>query len=253
MSLILKIDGDPVWLAPQSHSYSGTVILLHGHDVHGQPVDVPADLLLAVSPLLRSILSAGHLPPAYYQPAISLPSVTYQVLQIVKELFSSGMVSIDKRTKVTEIQSVFKMLGIGVELICDQLQGVKMENEEVEEYFEYGETEDEFSKVKIHQTVKSSDIVKVEPDSGVKLNGSSIRPSIASSPLYSCSIIPVPKILPDPNDQAKFCCYICKKKFSKAKELSKHASEQHKNKKLFGCLSCPFSAKSNSDIIEKIV
>ena len=198
MSLILKIDGDPVWLPPQSHSYSGTVILLQGDDVHGQPVDVPADLLLAVSPLLRSILSAGHLPPAYYQPAISLPSVTYQVLQIVKELFSSGMVSIDKRTKVTEIQSVFKMLGIGVELICDQPQGVKADNNlskdsEVEnkvyldpvcgsvknmfinhiksekngEYLENDIFEDAFCIVKNQQTVTSLDIVKVEPDSVV--------------------------------------------------------------------------------------
>ena len=107
MSLILKIDGDPVWLPPQSRSYSGTVILLQGDDdKHGLPVDVPADLLLAVSPLLRSILSAGHLPPAYHQPAISLTLVTCQVLQIVKELFSSEIVSIDKNTKVTEISPV---------------------------------------------------------------------------------------------------------------------------------------------------
>ena len=97
MSLILKRDGDPVWLPPQqAHSYSKTVILLQGgDDVLAQPVDIPADQLLAVSPLLRSILSTGHLPPAYYQPAIVLSSVSSQVLQIFKEMFSSGMVSID--------------------------------------------------------------------------------------------------------------------------------------------------------------
>jgi len=162
MSLIFKVDGDPFWLEPQASSYAETVIRLRGDgaDVPGHPVDVPAVLLLAVSPLLRSILSADHLPPAYQQPAISLPSVTCQALQTVRELFVSGEVSVDKSTNVTEIQSVFKMLGIDIELICDQPQVVKMENE----YFEYIKTEDEFPNVKKHNTLKSLDIVKVEPE-----------------------------------------------------------------------------------------
>jgi len=166
MSLILKVDGDPFWLEPQASSYAETVIRLRGDgaDVPGHPVDVPAVLLLAVSPLLRSILSADHLPPAYQQPAISLPSVTCQALQTVRELFVSGEVSVDKSANVTEIQSVFKMLGIEIELICDQPQVVKMENEKVEEYFEYIKTEDEFPNVKKHNTLKSLDIVKVEPE-----------------------------------------------------------------------------------------
>jgi len=230
MSLILKLDRDPAWLLPQG-SYSGPVIVLQGDDadVPGQPVDVPADLLLAVSPLLQSILSAGHLPPAYHQPAISLPSVSCQVLQSVKVLFVSGVLSVDKSTKVTEVQSVFKMLGVDVELTCDQLNVVKMENEKIEEYFEYIKTEEEFSKVKIHRGVKSLDIVvKSEPDSIVELNDSSKIPSTSSSPLSFPSYpFPLSKVLQDPNHLSKNSCSTYNKKFTNENELIKHAVEQH--------------------------
>jgi len=231
MSLILKLDRDPAWLLPQAPSYSGTVIVLQGDDadIPGQPVNVPADLLLAVSPLLQSILSAGHLPPAYHQPAISLPSVSCQVLQSVKVLFVSGVLSVDKSTKVTEVQSVFKMLGVDVELTCDQLNVGKMETEKIEEYFECSKTEEEFSKVKIHREVKSSNIVvKSETDPIVELNNSSKRPSTFSSPLsFPSSPFPVSKVLQDPNHLSKNSCSTYNKKFRNENELIKDALEQH--------------------------
>jgi len=273
MSLILKLDGDPAWLPPKTPSYYWAVILLKGSDddVLRQPVDVPADLLLAVSPLLRSILSAGHLPPAYYQPAISLPSVSVQVLQTARELFVSGMVRVDTRAKVTDIQAVFKMLGIVVELTCDQPQGVKLDNdhrrhlkkdngvifnhhqiipEKIEEFIEHFKTEDEYSKGKILHRVKSRHIVKVEPDPILQLNDSPIRPSTGSSPLYSRSTpVHASKVPPDPKHLAEFCCDICKRKFRTENELTKHASEDH-NDELFRCLYCQFSAESKRDLYE---
>jgi len=276
MSLFLKKDGDPAWLPPKAHYYSGTVILLQGDDgdVPGQPVDVPADLLLAVSPLVRSILSAGHLPPAYHQPVIILPSVSCQVLQTVRELFVSGMVSADTRTKVRDIQSVFKMLGIGVELICDeQPREVKVEVEnrvysdpacgvkyefikqiknEKNEYFEDVNFEDACSRFWDQHQIKSSAIVKAEPDSYIVLTDNPRRPTISiPTPVTSpTSASPGSEALPVANNQAKFRCNFCKKKFVKAKELSKHASEQHNNKKPFHCFSCRFSARKYSEILE---
>ena len=60
-----------------------------------------------------------------------------------------------------------------------------------------------------------------------------------------------PKIsTPGSKIQKKFQCYICKKKFRRANELSTHASEQHNIQKPFRCFSCRVSVKSYKEILE---
>ena len=77
-----------VWLEslPTADNVATTILLLGGD---GHLVPVSASLLLAVSPLVRSIL-AEHLPPAFNQSCISLPSVTEDFLKVFRDLLSTG-------------------------------------------------------------------------------------------------------------------------------------------------------------------
>ena len=52
-------------------------------------IQVPASLLVAVSPLVKSMM-AELLPPAYSPHVISIPAVTADVLLMVAELLTKG-------------------------------------------------------------------------------------------------------------------------------------------------------------------
>ena len=90
---MLQLKKDPAWFKSFPFN-AGTVILLQGDDPDCQ-VSVPAALLIAISPLVRNILSAGHLPPAFSTPAISFPSVSVDILETVGEMLVSGNASMD--------------------------------------------------------------------------------------------------------------------------------------------------------------
>ena len=78
---------DVVWLESLPIVDHFATIILTGDD--GHLVEVTASLLLAVSPLMRSILSE-HLPPAYSQCFLSLPSATEEVLKDVRNILTGG-------------------------------------------------------------------------------------------------------------------------------------------------------------------
>jgi len=110
----LLLQKDPVWLESLLVSAtSGVIGLLSGDGYH---VDVPAVLLLAASPLIRTVLSTDHCPPAYVCPVISLPSVAGDVLQLVGTMLATGMANVGVE-KMMEVQEAFKMLRIEAELI----------------------------------------------------------------------------------------------------------------------------------------
>ena len=86
MNLILKRDPVRLQCLPAPDASAALILLLGGD---GQQVAVPAPLLLAASPLVKSILT-GHLPPAYSPCCLSLPATTVDVLQVFGDIIATG-------------------------------------------------------------------------------------------------------------------------------------------------------------------
>jgi len=118
MNLILR--RDPVWLGSLSLSTSPTVLLLAGD---GQQVAVPAPLLLAVSPLVRSILTE-LLPPAYSPCRLSLPDVTQEVLHAMVDILATGTTGGKHMDKMEDVRKVFETLCIEVSLESCHLESI---------------------------------------------------------------------------------------------------------------------------------
>jgi len=81
----------------------------------GGSVSVPANLLLAFSPLLRSMMT--DLTPL----VILLPGVSEDVLHVVEELLLKGSSVMNKDVKIM-VQQVFKMISIGATFTCCALE-----------------------------------------------------------------------------------------------------------------------------------
>jgi len=110
---MLNLKKDPAWFSSLLPLPSEVVILLQGDGPERQ-VSVPAALLVASSPLVRNILSVGHLPPAFSIPVICIPSVSADILVGVVEMLVLGTISMD-RTGCCQVMEVFKMMGIAFE------------------------------------------------------------------------------------------------------------------------------------------
>jgi len=122
MDLILK--RDPVWLQflPTPDACATLLLLLGGN---GQQVVVPAPLLLAASPVVRSILS-DHLPPAYSLCCISLPATTGDVLQVFGDILATGTAAGGHENKIEEVQQVFEMLGVDAWITRCHLENIQL-------------------------------------------------------------------------------------------------------------------------------
>jgi len=144
MNVALK--RDPVWLGSLPSPPASPTLLLLGGD--GQQVGVPAPLLLAVSPLLRSIL-IDLIPPAYGPCFLSLPDVSSKVLHVVVDILDTGEVVGELENEIEEVRQVFRILGIEASLVSyhtdsikvDQVldRGIKEENVSEENTFEVKE------------------------------------------------------------------------------------------------------------------
>ena len=120
MNLILK--RDPVWLGSLTSPNASPTLLLLGGD--GQQVAVPAHLLLAVSPLVRSILT-DLLPPAYSPCFLSLPAVTEEVLQAMVDIVATGAAGGEHLDKIEDVRTVFEMLGVNISLVNCHLGSIQ--------------------------------------------------------------------------------------------------------------------------------
>ena len=81
---------DPIWLnifPTRDHGEIATANLLIAGD--GQQVEVPAPFLLAVSPFERKIV-ADQSPSASIPCLLSFPDTTVEVLQMVREILTTG-------------------------------------------------------------------------------------------------------------------------------------------------------------------
>ena len=106
---LFKIKKYPAWLKSVP-LYAEPVIMLQGDDPDCH-VSFPVPLLVAISPLVRNILSDDHLPPAFSTPVISIPSLSVDILESVREILVSGMASMDM-TRLCGVRELFRMIGI---------------------------------------------------------------------------------------------------------------------------------------------
>ena len=115
MCLVLKRDTAWLKFLPQCDLTVGSALLI-GED--GGQVSVPGALLLAASPLVRSICADHGIPPALSPIVLSIPAVSADVLQVVGEMLMNGTadLSCDKTEKIRE---VFKLLEVEAVLKCD--------------------------------------------------------------------------------------------------------------------------------------
>ena len=128
MYLILK--RDPVWLdsLPLSCVNEALAILIGDN---GCQVPVSAAILLAASPLVRSIFS--DLPPAFCPIVLSVPTATRDVLEALVEILSKGsrsaMLNSAKILNIKEMLAVLQVESVLSILDSDFIiAGVKDEN-----------------------------------------------------------------------------------------------------------------------------
>jgi len=159
MYLVLRKDPDwPKTLF--STDISAGALTLLGED--GSQVQVPAGLLVAVSPLVKNMM-ADLLPPAYSPHVISLPAVTGAVLLVVAELLSKGATVVHANNG--EVQDVFKMMGIEASFsYCVVDTEVKDEGfaEDCSESYVKIEDSDENKKSEYYEDFESLSAIKVK-------------------------------------------------------------------------------------------
>ena len=119
MNYLFKSD-NPAWLDHHLGTVCGTVTLV---SEDGQQVSVPTAILLATSPLVRSILSDIH--PADYGSLVMVLAVCEDVLRVVGEILSEGEVNVNDNRVKGEVQLFFKMIGVELFLSCNKVEVIK--------------------------------------------------------------------------------------------------------------------------------
>eukprot|EP00092_Neocalanus_flemingeri_P025837 GFUD01028004.1.p1 GENE.GFUD01028004.1~~GFUD01028004.1.p1 ORF type:complete len:319 (+),score=59.93 GFUD01028004.1:30-986(+) len=244
MSYLLKRDS--TWFESVPLSDTSSVISLLSGD--GRQVDVPAMLLLATSPLVRTILSTDHAPPAFMDPVISLPSVAGDVLLVLATMLATGMAIMSAEKKI-EIIEAFKMLRIEFspsdlqfqsDIATDLAQDSEQDSvENPASTFDMNCNEN-ILKIKsecLDSDTGNEDIEDFEDfDPGQYITNGIVK--VEQGTLHSLkeettmSEENVPKILLESvcslqNENSKFYCVLCPKKYDRNEELRRHIISVH--------------------------
>jgi len=234
--MILILKRDAVWLGSLPSPHAGPTLLLLGRD--GQQVAVPAPLLLAASPLVRSILT-GHLPPAYGPCFLSLPSVTEEVLHVVVDILTTGEVVVEHEDNIEKVKVVFCMLGIDAFLVSCHVESIQvgqmLEKDIKAENCREGTdfSLDEENIIKFEVIVKTEDKVKTDVEESKMLG---LSPCPKSSIVHHKSGIPCklcsksvvllrrtyvrhPKTV---LSETEFPCHLCPRKFTRKQDLENY-------------------------------
>jgi len=241
---------DVVWLKCLPIADNVATILLLGGGGHVVPV--PASLLLAVSPLVRNILDE-HLPPAFSQSCICLPSATEDVLKVFKNILSTGEASDGHEDRMKEVRQIFEMLGIDALLVSCQSESISVGQvfdgkvEYVEEEtvkVETMSTETEYpenvppisqkSEMVFSKVVNSSVFKESDNVIGTSAFEIKVEPDVAHLVNDSVQII---KEVPHKCVECKYACY------DKA-ELKTHYQTSHKRRSRFCCQDCVYTCSN---------
>eukprot|EP00092_Neocalanus_flemingeri_P016399 GFUD01017749.1.p1 GENE.GFUD01017749.1~~GFUD01017749.1.p1 ORF type:complete len:482 (+),score=128.51 GFUD01017749.1:44-1489(+) len=269
MSYILK--KEPVWPEPLPLSNTSAVVKLLSGD--GCQIAVPAALLLATSPLVRTLLSADHCPPAYIEPVISLPSVTGDVLQVVGTILATG-VARGSQDRLMEVQEVFKMLRIEAWLIGLQIQSddgtnfalnVKQEYENVEDVNETVQADD--AKLRnLYKEIPASEEVQVGinlqsenfvQDVNIKIeNADVVKEAVeaddANLKNFKQVQVKIEKLKFKSVNSLQNKCSQCENIFSERGSLFRHIRTQHEQPSKFCCDQCPKKYNRNDQLLEHV-
>jgi len=149
--MFYSVKRDPVWLDLPLGEVCGKVHLL---SECGDQVSVPTAVLLAASPLLRSLVSDIH--PTVPSPLHLSLAVSTEVLRTVGEILYKGVTFVNDDRIWNDVNLVFKMMGLEASLAID-----KIEKTDVGQYITKNELQSEAAK-------KWKDVVE-ESDSKIKL------------------------------------------------------------------------------------
>jgi len=235
MNLVLK--RDPVWLGSLPSPNASPNLLLLGGD--GQQVAVPATLLLAVSPLVRSILT-DLLPPAYSPCFLSLPAVTEEVLHVMVDILATGAASGEHMDMIEDVGKVFEMLAVDISLVSCYLGTIQA-----------GKVLDGGSD-KFEVIVKKEDeeIADAEKDDDKALEKSLFPQNFTQESTLSMKSDTDPdhvnSVHKQSVDESSIICILCNQKFTQKSSLVKHIKSTHKEIKI-SCKLCPqkFVCKQN--------
>jgi len=229
MSLVLS--KYPNWL--ETLCSSEVALTLLGED--GCQVQVPAALLVAVSPLVKSMM-ADLLPPAYSPHVISIPAVTGAVLLLVAELLTKGTAVVNANNG--EVQEVFKMMGIEA-FLSHCVPNMEVKDEDL--------TED-CSQSEIHVKVEKSDEIKDSEYDGdfgylsaIKIENEEIESNLFLERNKSSSDILLPsKENKDKESEKPFACDLCSYTAVHKGNLNQHMLI-HTGEKPFACDHCDYT------------
>eukprot|EP00092_Neocalanus_flemingeri_P016400 GFUD01017750.1.p1 GENE.GFUD01017750.1~~GFUD01017750.1.p1 ORF type:complete len:541 (+),score=124.83 GFUD01017750.1:44-1666(+) len=270
MSYLLK--REPVWPDPFPLSNTTAVIKLLSGD--GCQVAVPAALLLATSPLVRTLLSTDHCPPAYIEPVISLPSVTGDVLQVVGTILATG-VARGSQDRQMEVQEVLRMLRIEALLIGLQIQSdnksnfvlnVKQEYKNVEDVKEtvqadeaklknlYKEIPASESDVQVGLDLHSDNFVqdvykKIE---NADVGKEALKADDANLKNFKQVQVKIEKLKFKSVNSLQNKCSQCENIFSERGSLFRHIRTQHEQPSKFCCDQCPKKYNRNDQLLEHV-
>jgi hypothetical protein len=226
MNQILK--RDPVWLGSLPAPDVSTTLVLIGGD--GHQVSVPAPLLLiAVSPLVRNILT-DLLPPAYCPCFLSLPT-SGEVLQIVRDILTTGTVAGDHVEEVEEVRQVLGMLGVEAMIVNYQLESIQVSQVLGRDIKEEVSTEgpdislgDEKVKMEVIVKIEDKENTNIEADHGSDTFGHSLKPKNVAT---KSSLNLKSHYNSDPN-QIKIFCTLCSEKVASRSLLNRHVEFVHR-------------------------
>jgi len=253
MSLLLK--NDPDW--PEnfcSTDLCGGALSLLGRD--GCQVLVPAELLLAVSPLVRTMMT-DLLPPAFSPHVISIPGVTGAVLLMVAELLSKGTAVVHANKK--EVQEVFKMMRIEACISCcvadmevkdeDLTKGcsqsdiyIKIEKSDDNKESEYYEDFRNLAADKVENKNIESNLSEGNNSLEVLLRSNENKPEDEENRRDT-----EPDILRQHSSMKHFKCDQCEYKAARRDNLKQHMLI-HTGEKPFACGQCSYRAVSRGKL-----
>jgi len=260
MNFILK--RDPVWLASlPSHNASPSLLLLGGD---GQQVAVPAPLLLAVSPLVRSILT-DLLPPAYSPCFLSLPAVTEDILHVMVDILATGSAGGEHMDKIEDVRQVCGMLGVEVSLVSCQVDSRQAKPEfdrsfTVEDSSEAGiDFPLDEKNIKLEVIVKTEDKNADDEKSRATRKGFYQQILAKKCPKIPCNFCPqeftlkrnLMRHIKSAHDQIRMSCKLCPQKFTQKSSLVIHIKSVHDQIK-FNCQLCPQKFSQKQGLVRHI-
>jgi len=236
MNLILK--RDPVWLSSLPCPSTSPTLLLLGGD--GQQVAVPAPLLLAVSPLVRSILK--DIPPPAFSPCfISFPDVTEEVLHAMWDILTTGTTGGVNKGKMEDVRKLFEIIGVEVSLVSCQ------ENIQVSQAMDRSIKEENSSEGTDEKNIKMEVIVNSEEENSGDVEVEAEKSRSLGTNLCSKTVTHIESI----QKEVKFPCNLCPQKFTQKQILVKHVKAVHDLIKI-PCNLCPLMFTQKENLVRHI-